>query len=117
MLGGCLIAAEAIQNIYGGKLIGLDADGGEKPGDDVVHVVVTHGGGYLDALGFHRSLDDIQTILDNKYHLDQPVYPVPGRYALKSGIKQDRGLSDTLADLFTTPKTARMTKQIGKVLR
>ena len=53
MLGGCLIAAEAIGAAFGGQIIGLDAEPGDELGDDLVHVVIAHKGGYLDALGFH----------------------------------------------------------------
>jgi|ETNvirenome_6_85_1030632.scaffolds.fasta_scaffold58852_2 hypothetical protein len=102
MLGGCLIAAEAIQRIFGGSLVGLDADAGEAPGDDLVHVVVKHKGGYLDAYGFHGGIEDIQKILDDELSFGSPVYPLPVSVgqATDAGFRQDKRLSGEIASLF-----------------
>jgi hypothetical protein len=103
VLGGCLIAAEAIQTAFGGRIIGLDAEAGDELGDDLVHVVIAHKGGYLDALGFHRSISDIEKMMEEDYFFDQPVEPIElvpdqiAEVAKKSGLKRDKRLSDDLA--------------------
>jgi hypothetical protein len=115
MLAGCLIAAEAIQAVFGEQMVGLDAEAGDELGDDLVHVVVAHKGGYLDALGLHRSINDIEKMLEEDYFFDQPVEPIElvpdqiAEVAKKSGIKRDKRLSDDLAKRFVDFTNKRKT--------
>ena len=68
-----------------------------------MHVVVAHKGGYLDAHGFHRSINDIEKMLEEDYFFDQPVEPIElvpdqiAEVAKKTGFKRDKQLSDELA--------------------